>query len=117
MGYTNPFAYLIIYLIYFPYLLLLVSGGHTEFTIIKKFNSYKRIGTTIDDALGEAFDKTARLLKMEYPGGPEIEKYAKGGDENKFKQIENFKFERILIPKFSTKTLIEKGIYKSIYRR
>tara|TARA_A100001015_G_scaffold250116_1_gene288373 strand:+ start:32 stop:1108 length:1077 start_codon:yes stop_codon:yes gene_type:complete len=69
----------------FPYLLLLVSGGHTEFTIIKKFNSYKRIGTTIDDALGEAFDKTARLLKMEYPGGPEIEKYAKEGDESKFK--------------------------------
>jgi N6-L-threonylcarbamoyladenine synthase len=69
----------------FPYLLLLVSGGHTEFTVIKKFNNYRRIGTTIDDALGEAFDKTARLLKMEYPGGPEIEKYAKVGDENKYK--------------------------------
>ncbi len=69
----------------YPYLLLLVSGGHTEFTIIKNFNSYKRIGTTIDDALGEAFDKTARLLKMGYPGGPEIEKYAALGDENKFR--------------------------------
>jgi N6-L-threonylcarbamoyladenine synthase len=69
----------------YPYLLLLVSGGHTEYTIIKNFNSYKRIGTTIDDALGEAFDKTARLLKMGYPGGPEIEKYAALGDENKFK--------------------------------
>jgi N6-L-threonylcarbamoyladenine synthase len=68
----------------YPYLLLLVSGGHTEFTIIEKFNSYKRIGTTIDDALGEAFDKTARLLKMGYPGGPEIEKYAAMGDENRF---------------------------------
>ena len=68
----------------YPYLLLLVSGGHTEYTIIKNFNSYKRIGTTIDDALGEAFDKTARLLNMEYPGGPEIEKYAALGDENKF---------------------------------
>jgi N6-L-threonylcarbamoyladenine synthase len=68
----------------YPYLLLLVSGGHTEFTIIKNFNSYKRIGTTIDDALGEAFDKTARLLKMDYPGGPEIEKYAALGDENRF---------------------------------
>ena len=68
----------------YPYLLLLVSGGHTEFTIIKNFNSYKRIGTTIDDALGEAFDKTARLLKMGYPGGPEIEKYAALGDENRF---------------------------------
>ena len=60
----------------YPYLLLLVSGGHTEYTIIKNFNKYKRIGTTIDDALGEAFDKTARLLKLGYPGGPEIEKYA-----------------------------------------
>jgi N6-L-threonylcarbamoyladenine synthase len=68
----------------YPYLLLLVSGGHTEFTIIKNFNSYKRIGTTIDDALGEAFDKTARLLKMGYPGGPEIEKYAALGDESRF---------------------------------
>ena len=68
----------------FPYLLLLVSGGHTEFTIIKKFKKYKRIGTTIDDALGEAFDKTARLLNLGYPGGPEIEKCAKEGNSNKF---------------------------------
>ena len=69
----------------FPYLLLLVSGGHTEFTIIKKFNSYKRIGTTLDDALGEAFDKTARLLKLGYPGGPLIEKCAVKGDQDKYK--------------------------------
>ena len=68
----------------FPYLLLLVSGGHTEFTIIKKFNSYKRIGTTLDDALGEAFDKTARLLKLGYPGGPLIEKCATKGDPDKY---------------------------------
>ena len=68
----------------YPYLLLLVSGGHTEFTIIRNFNSYKRIGTTIDDALGEAFDKTARLLRMGYPGGPEIEKYAALGNANRF---------------------------------
>tara|TARA_B100000886_G_scaffold104626_1_gene69606 strand:- start:2870 stop:3946 length:1077 start_codon:yes stop_codon:yes gene_type:complete len=69
----------------FPYLLLLVSGGHTEFTVIKKFNSYKRIGTTLDDALGEAFDKTARLLNLGYPGGPLIEKCATRGDPNKYK--------------------------------
>ncbi len=69
----------------YPYLLLLVSGGHTEFTIINKFNSYKRIGTTLDDALGEAFDKTARLLNLGYPGGPKIEKHAKKGNENRFK--------------------------------
>tara|TARA_Y100001970_G_C14166275_1_gene821480 strand:- start:599 stop:1666 length:1068 start_codon:yes stop_codon:yes gene_type:complete len=68
----------------FPYLLLLVSGGHTEFTIIKKFNSYKRIGTTLDDALGEAFDKTARLLNLGYPGGPLIEKCATQGDADKY---------------------------------
>jgi|TARA_B100001063_G_scaffold157252_1_gene146689 N6-L-threonylcarbamoyladenine synthase len=68
----------------YPYLLLLVSGGHTEFTIIKSFNDYKRIGTTLDDALGEAFDKSARVLGLKYPGGPEIEKYALQGDENKY---------------------------------
>ena len=66
----------------FPYLLLLVSGGHTEFTIVKKFNNYHRIGTTVDDALGEAFDKTARLLKLGYPGGPQIEKLAQSGNED-----------------------------------
>ena len=68
----------------YPYLLLLVSGGHTEFTIIKNFNSYKRLGTTIDDALGEAFDKTARMLNLGYPGGPQIENYAKKGNEDRF---------------------------------
>ncbi len=68
----------------YPYLLLLVSGGHTEFTSINAFNSYKRIGTTIDDALGEAFDKTARLLNLGYPGGPQIEKLAKVGDKMRF---------------------------------
>ena len=69
----------------FPYLLLLVSGGHTEFTIINKFNSYERIGTTVDDAVGEAFDKTARILNLNYPGGPEIEKYALKGNALAFK--------------------------------
>ena len=68
----------------FPYLLLLVSGGHTEFSIIKKFNNYKRIGTTLDDALGEAFDKTARLLNLGYPGGPLIEKCATKGNQYKY---------------------------------
>ena len=68
----------------YPYLLLLVSGGHTEFTVVEGFSRYKRIGTTVDDALGEAFDKTARLLNLGYPGGPEIEKIAKKGNENKY---------------------------------
>jgi len=69
----------------FPYLLLLISGGHTQFLEVNGINNYKRLGTTIDDALGEAFDKTAKLLGIEFPGGPEIEKWAKKGDKNYFK--------------------------------
>ena len=64
----------------FPYLLLLISGGHTQFLEVKGVNNYKRFGTTIDDALGEAFDKTAKLLVIEFPGGPKIEEWAKKGD-------------------------------------
>ena len=68
----------------FPYLLLLISGGHTQFLEVNGVNNYKRIGTTIDDALGEAFDKTAKLLGIEFPGGPKIEEWAKKGNENYF---------------------------------
>ena len=69
----------------FPYLLLLISGGHTQFLEVNGINNYKRLGTTIDDALGEAFDKTAKLLGIEFPGGPIIEKWAKKGDKNYFR--------------------------------
>ena len=69
----------------FPYLLLLISGGHTQFLEVRGVNKYKRLGTTIDDALGEAFDKTAKLLGLEFPGGPKIEEWAKKGNENFFK--------------------------------
>tara|TARA_B100000686_G_C16703005_1_gene924570 strand:- start:99 stop:1172 length:1074 start_codon:yes stop_codon:yes gene_type:complete len=69
----------------FPYLLLLISGGHTQFLEVNGINNYKRLGTTIDDALGEAFDKTAKLLGIEFPGGPVIEKWAQKGDKNYFK--------------------------------
>jgi len=69
----------------FPYLLLLISGGHTQYLKVLGVNSYKRLGTTIDDALGEAFDKTGKILGFEFPGGPKIEKYAKMGDKKKFK--------------------------------
>jgi len=69
----------------FPYLLLLISGGHTQFLEVNGVNNYKRLGTTIDDALGEAFDKTAKLLGIEFPGGPKIEKWAQKGDQNYFK--------------------------------
>jgi N6-L-threonylcarbamoyladenine synthase len=63
----------------FPYLLLLVSGGHTQLLIVKDVGSYARLGTTLDDALGEAFDKAAKLLGLGYPGGPAVEECAKRG--------------------------------------
>jgi len=63
----------------FPYLLLLVSGGHTQLLIVKGVGAYERLGTTLDDALGEAFDKAAKLLGLDYPGGPEVEAWAKNG--------------------------------------
>ena len=68
----------------FPYLLLLISGGHTQFLIVKNVNEYEQLGTTIDDALGEAFDKTAKMLNLGYPGGPNVEKFSSLGDENYF---------------------------------
>ena len=68
----------------YPYLLLLISGGHTQFLSVQGLGKYKRLGTTIDDAVGEAFDKTAKLIGIEFPGGPQIEKYAKKGNPNKY---------------------------------
>src|SRR6185312_10117201 len=63
----------------FPYLLLLVSGGHTQLLIVRDVGQYTRLGTTLDDALGEAFDKAAKLLGLDYPGGPAVEECAKRG--------------------------------------
>ena len=68
----------------YPYLLLLISGGHSQYLSVKNLGVYKRLGTTIDDALGEAFDKTAKLLGIEFPGGPQIEILAEKGDPTKF---------------------------------
>jgi N6-L-threonylcarbamoyladenine synthase len=68
----------------FPYLLLLVSGGHTQLLKVSGVGDYQRYGTTIDDALGEAFDKAARLLGLPYPGGPAIEAAAADGDPDRF---------------------------------
>ena len=68
----------------FPYLLLLISGGHSQFLSVEGLGKYKRLGTTIDDAVGEAFDKTAKLLGIEFPGGAQIEKYAEKGDPKRF---------------------------------
>ena len=70
--------------IIYPYLLLLISGGHSQFLSVNGLGNYKRLGTTIDDALGEAFDKTAKLLGIEFPGGPNLEKFAEKGNPNKF---------------------------------
>jgi len=68
----------------YPYLLLLISGGHTQFLSVHGLGKYKRLGTTIDDAVGEAFDKTAKMLGIEFPGGPQIEEYAKKGNPDKY---------------------------------
>ena len=67
-----------------PYLLLLVSGGHTQLLLVRDVGVYERLGTTIDDALGEAFDKTAKLLGLGQPGGPAVERGAMGGDAERF---------------------------------
>jgi N6-L-threonylcarbamoyladenine synthase len=64
----------------FPYLLLLVSGGHCQLVEVAGIGRYRRLGGTIDDAVGEAFDKTAKLLDLGYPGGPAVEKAARDGD-------------------------------------
>ena len=64
----------------FPYLLLLVSGGHCQILLVEGVGRYRRLATTIDDAAGEAFDKSAKLLGLPYPGGPELEKLAARGD-------------------------------------
>ncbi len=64
----------------FPYLLLLVSGGHCQLLQVEGVGAYRRLATTIDDAAGEAFDKSAKLLGLDYPGGPAIEAAAQRGD-------------------------------------
>jgi N6-L-threonylcarbamoyladenine synthase len=67
-----------------PYLMLLVSGGHTQLLLVEAVGRYKRLATTIDDALGEAFDKTAKLLGLPMPGGPAVEAAARQGDPRRF---------------------------------
>jgi N6-L-threonylcarbamoyladenine synthase len=68
----------------FPYLLLLASGGHTQILAVKGVGDYDRLGATVDDAIGEAFDKVAKLLGLPYPGGPAVEAAAKDGDPTRF---------------------------------
>jgi N6-L-threonylcarbamoyladenine synthase len=68
----------------FPYLLLLVSGGHCQILAVEAVGRYTRLGTTLDDAVGEAFDKVAKMLGLGYPGGPEVERMAARGNREKF---------------------------------
>ncbi|MGV3278853.1 tRNA (adenosine(37)-N6)-threonylcarbamoyltransferase complex transferase subunit TsaD [Rickettsiales bacterium LUAb2] len=101
----------------FPFLALLISGGHSQFVAVENINQYKIIGTTLDDAVGEAFDKTARLLGLPYPGGKYIEKQAKLGDPSIFKfnapllntKDANFSFSGL---KTSVRNTVDKLILK-----
>ncbi len=80
----------------FPFLCLTVSGGHTQIVLVNSYSDMKVIGETLDDAAGEAFDKSAKLLGLPYPGGPLIDKYAKEGNARRFifaePQIEGLNF-------------------------
>ena len=68
----------------FPFLVLLASGGHTQILAVKGVGDYDRLGATLDDAIGEAFDKTAKLVGLPFPGGPAVEAAAEGGDPDRF---------------------------------
>ncbi len=68
----------------FPYLLLLASGGHTQLLAVRGVGDYRRLGGTIDDAIGEAFDKVAKILGLGYPGGPQVEREAASGRADRF---------------------------------
>ena len=68
----------------FPYCLFLASGGHTQIVAVAGVGNYVRLGTTLDDAMGEAFDKVAKMLGLPYPGGPQVERAAAGGDPRRF---------------------------------
>ena len=68
----------------FPYCLFLASGGHTQIVAVVGVGEYVRLGTTVDDAMGEAFDKVAKMLSLPYPGGPQVERAAAGGDPTRF---------------------------------
>lgn len=74
----------LLYEVKFPFLVLLISGGHCQFLIAQDVSKYIKLGETLDDSLGEAFDKVAKMLGLDYPGGPLIEKLAKNGDGTRF---------------------------------
>ena len=94
----------------FPFIALLISGGHSLLIKVQKLGDYKVLGDTLDDAVGEAFDKTAKLLHMTYPGGPEIEKLAKQGNPERYKfprpltEIQNLDFSFSGLKTFASNT-------------
>ena len=85
----------------FPFLSLVVSGGHTHLFLVKGVGEYELIGRTLDDAVGEAFDKVARVLGLGYPGGPIIDRLSKTGDPYRFKIPQGLKYEKSLNFSFS----------------
>jgi N6-L-threonylcarbamoyladenine synthase len=104
----------------FPHISLLITGGHTQIYFLKNYNEITLIGETIDDAIGESFDKVAKILGLSYPGGPEIEKKALKGNENSFKLPQplinednfNFSFSGI---KTSVNLITKKNIIDEIF--
>lgn len=100
----------------FPYLLLLVSGGHCQIIYAQALGNYKLLGSTRDDAVGEAFDKVGKMLGMEYPGGPLIEKLALEGDENAYNFPKAFFNEKHCDMSFSgIKTAVSRQIAKETH--
>ena len=104
----------------FPHLTLLITGGHTQIYFLKNYNDIKLIGETIDDAIGEAFDKVGKILNLSYPGGPEIEKKALEGNEDFFELPQplinednfNFSFSGL---KTSINLIAKKNIINEIF--
>jgi N6-L-threonylcarbamoyladenine synthase len=111
-----------------PNVSLIVSGGHTMLVVVRGLTNYQLIGHTVDDAAGEAFDKVAKMLGLGYPGGPEIEKHARGGDPKRFDfprsmiGSENFSFSglktavRYLLPKIVGRFCETPGIERRLTR-
>jgi N6-L-threonylcarbamoyladenine synthase len=108
----------------FPHLCLLITGGHTQIYFLENLNNIKLIGETIDDAIGEAFDKVAKILGLPYPGGQEIEKQALEGNENSFKlpqpliKEDNFNFSfsglKTSVNLIAKKNIIDENFIKDI---
>ena len=96
----------------FPFLLFLASGGHCQFIEVKDFGEYDIIGGTIDDAVGEAFDKVAKMLKLTFPGGPKLEKLAIGGDPLAYKFPEPLKHKGLDFSFSGLKTAVRTEILK-----